>query len=83
VTGPDHLQFSRERSKSTAAGGDTLVEVERAHIENVLEEELRSVERAPNTSASRATRSITSQARHPGVSVLECDREARPRMHGT
>jgi DNA-binding NtrC family response regulator len=46
--GPDHLQFqfSRRRSTSAVAGGETLVEVERAHIERVLEEELRSVERA-------------------------------------
>ncbi|HEX2832656.1 MAG TPA: sigma-54 dependent transcriptional regulator [Thermoanaerobaculia bacterium] len=46
--GPDHLQFqfSRKRSASTVSGGDTLVEVERAHIERILDEELRSVERA-------------------------------------
>jgi DNA-binding NtrC family response regulator len=46
--GPEHLQFqfSRRRSTSMAAGGDTLVEVERAHIERVLDDELRSVERA-------------------------------------
>ena len=45
--GPDHLQFqfSRKRSTSTIAAGDTLVEVERAHIERLLDEELRSVER--------------------------------------